>query len=219
MTTFVDVSLVCPACNGSFLSRLITSCGNRGHDTDFRPHYWGLDPVPYFVHTCGHCEFSGFMDDFIEAEGEQSDSQSRHEGPAGGDPLPGSRKYELAAERYAAARPADHQLVGDLYLRGSWCARLEEAPAKEAALQRQAVLHFEAALEEADLGREQQAATTYLVGELYRRIGRFDFAQALFVKCAELEWPDGELDWLGPLVDRQASLARQAIADNTTFEP
>jgi uncharacterized protein (DUF2225 family) len=217
MTTFVEIHLTCPACRTQFASRLITSCGNRGQDTDFRPHYWGLDPLPHFVHTCPSCEFSGLTDDFVEP-GTEAERVDHDEPPARPfDDTPGSRKYELAAERYAAAQQPEHRLVGDLYLRASWCARLEAAPAREASLQRQAILHFEAALEDPDLGRDERAVITYLAGELYRRVGCFDFAQAMLARCSELEWPEEELGWLRPLVEQQTRLARQGIADNVSF--
>ena len=217
MTTFVEITLACPSCRTVFGSRKITSCGNRGQDTDFRPHYWGMDPLPYFVHACPACEFCGPLDDFQDETWELPTPRECQEAEAVPNDLPGSRKCELAAERYRRAMPPDHCLVADLYLRGSWCARLEEHHGREAALQRQAILNFEEALEDGDLAPDRRAIITYLTAELYRRVGRFDFARALFAECLKDESAFAELDWLPGLVQRQTSLACQGIAANTSF--
>ncbi|MBU1879491.1 MAG: DUF2225 domain-containing protein, partial [Chloroflexi bacterium] len=60
MTTIREQTITCPACATSFKVHVVGSCGYAGKDTDLRPQYWGLDPLPLFVHTCPRCLFSGY---------------------------------------------------------------------------------------------------------------------------------------------------------------
>lgn len=59
MTTFSPILLICPVCRKSFESNEIASCGFASKRTDFRPNYWGFNPVEYFFHLCPSCGFCG----------------------------------------------------------------------------------------------------------------------------------------------------------------
>ena len=59
MTTFSPISLACSVCNTIFESNEIGSCGFGSKRTDFRPNYWGFNPVIFFYHLCPNCGFCG----------------------------------------------------------------------------------------------------------------------------------------------------------------
>jgi hypothetical protein len=64
MTTTSPIQLSCPVCETEFESTSIASCGYASKRTDFRPNYWGLNPVPFFYHccpSCGFCSTSSFF--------------------------------------------------------------------------------------------------------------------------------------------------------------
>jgi hypothetical protein len=57
MTNFSLIKLECPVCGEIFSSGSIRSCGYASKRTDFRPNYWGMNPVKYFYYLCPHCGF------------------------------------------------------------------------------------------------------------------------------------------------------------------
>lgn len=209
MTTIREQTLTCPACHTTFKVHVVSSCGYAGKDTDFRPHYWGLDPLPLFVHTCPQCLFSGYGSHF---EMPMSDElrrwlvEERGLGRLQSDA--GSRRYTLAAR--CREQAGDHDIaIADMYLRASWCARVEGDRAMERLSQRRAVECFERALMAGLVPSGQRDAITYLVGELYRRLGDYELATGYLARVVEGELAD--------LAARQLDLARQANDENATM--
>ena len=85
--------------------------------------------------------------------------------------VPGSEKYEAAAKvaEWAGAEPRQ---VADLLLRAAWCCVDEGDVEAERYFRRRAAWAFEQALSAYDgVAREERAVLTYLVGELWRRVG------------------------------------------------
>jgi uncharacterized protein (DUF2225 family) len=209
MTTVREASLTCPACGTTFKVHVVGSCGYVGQDTDFRPHYWGLDPLPLFVHTCPKCLFSGYEAHFGAAVSEELRRWLVEEHGLGRlQSDASSRRYTLAARcrEQAGDGPV---AVADLYLRASWCARSEEDRAMERLSQRRAVERFERALEAGAVPADQTDAITYLAGELYRRLGDFELAVGCLARVTEGD--------LSALAARQLKLARQANDENSVM--
>jgi len=98
--------------------------------------------------------------------------------------------------------------LAHLHLRGSWCAREERNREAESYHQREALRHFREALAEGLSGIEA-AVVAYLVGELYRRLGRFTEALAAFEKVEEEALPA----WLRPGFHAMQECAR--LKDDT----
>jgi len=209
MTTIREQTLTCPACGTAFQAHVVASCGYAGQDTDFRPRYWGLDPQPLFVHTCPRCLFSGYEAHFAAPVSEELREWLVEERGLGRlQSSAGSRRYTLAAR--CRERAGDNDVaIADMYLRASWCARVEEDRAMERLSQRRAVERFQRALETDLVLLDQQTAITYLVGELYRRLGDFELATAYLARVLDTDWAD--------LAGRQLDLARQANAVNTVM--
>ena len=107
--------------------------------------------------------------------------------------LPIWKKYEFAA-LIAERRGDPNREVGELYLRGAWCCQLKKEEEEEKYCRRKAIEFFEKAFKDDEIG-EEKAVYTYLVGELYRRIGDmenmvfwFDRVNEVAGKCEELKW-------------------------------
>ena len=83
----------------------------------------------------------------------------------------GSEKYEAAA-KVAEWQALEPRHVADLLLRAAWCCVDEGDTEAERFFRRKAAWKFEEALSSFDgVAREERAVLTYLVGELWRRVG------------------------------------------------
>jgi hypothetical protein len=97
----------------------------------------------------------------------------------------GSEKYEAAA-KVAEWQSMEHRHIADLLLRAAWCCVDEADTEAERYFRRHAAWMFERALESYDgVARDERAVLTYLVGELWRRVGDLQAAKAWFNKVAE----------------------------------
>ena len=176
MTTLRPIDLRCPICTNVFTSRAVESTDSLGGEaTDFRPRSVGIQPLPYLVHRCERCGYAGTEDQFSE----EAQLSSRLEGRVWDELAPrlglgsptGSEKYEFAA-KVATWRSECPRRVADLWLRAAWCATDEDDVEAERYFRRHAVRAYEEALASYDgVDREDRAIVTYLVGELWRRIG------------------------------------------------
>ena len=177
MTSLQQIELVCPVCDNRFNSRAVVSTNSfGGKRTDFHERAAGTQPLPFLVHTCSGCGFTGAERDFSEDSDvtpwlrEQvltvltPTLSNRVE-------LTGSEKYEAAA-KVADWQGGDARHVADLLLRAAWCCVDEEDTEAERYYRRLAARRFEAALEEYEaVAADERAVITYLVGELWRRVG------------------------------------------------
>ncbi|MBC7288603.1 MAG: DUF2225 domain-containing protein [Armatimonadetes bacterium] len=222
MTTLITVRLICPVCGTAFSSQAIASTNRVGQDTDFRPHTMGLDPLPHFIHVCPNCCFAAFEGDFDHAEEAVRQhvlsGAIRADEIIGAEPrgaLKGSTKYLLAARCYAHDSRATTLRLADLYLRASWCARMEGRRQRERECQTEAVLRFEKALEDGEVAADQLQVTLYLIGELYRRLGLFELAIDYFdrARSVDQELADPRLN---ALIDRQRAAAVRRRSENMT---
>ncbi len=205
MTTMGEVGLVCPECGTAFRSRMIMSCGHGGQDTDFRPQYWGANPLPVFVHRCPDCDFVADAGEFEEYDGPDMDLP---EDPGGS----GAERYALAA-RHAEARGASREELGWLHMRAAWCARMAGDTAIECLNMERAAALLAEAVESDEVG--DLAAATYLVGELKRRCGDFEEAGRWFWRAASTPMDDEQQQWLSGLIERQRELAQAGDASGT----
>ncbi len=228
MTTLVSIELTCPVCATRFTSQRIVSMHSIGQDTDFRPHSGGVDPQPHYVHACPKCMFAAFeldyqtlqdpVREFVMRLGHRPDQvlldQDRID-------LSGSTKYLLAARCYSHDSRASDLRLADLYLRASWCARQENLVEREHEAQCQAALLFEKALEVGEVADDQLKTILYLLGELYRRVGRYELATALFDKAFAILGEDDSEDSderLALLIQRQRAAATVGSCENMVIE-
>src|SRR5215207_10380187 len=103
MTTLQQVELQCPICETRFRSQSVVSTNSfGGKRTDFHERAAGTQPLPFLIHTCNRCGFSGSERDFTE-EVEVSPVLKERvwnelaPGITSGS-MSGSEKYEAAAK-------------------------------------------------------------------------------------------------------------------------
>ena len=176
MTTLQQIELQCPICETRFRSQSVVSTNSfGGKRTDFHERAAGTQPLPYLIHTCNRCGFSGADRDFTEDAEVSPVLKERvwnELAPAiTCGTLTGSEKYEAAAK--------------DLLLRAAWCCVDEGDIEAERFFRRKAAWKFEEALESFDgVAHDERAVLTYLVGELWRRVGDTTLAAAWLNRVA-----------------------------------
>jgi uncharacterized protein (DUF2225 family) len=176
MTTLQQIELHCPICDNRFRSQSVVSTNSfGGKRTDFHERAAGTQPLPYLIHMCTRCAYSGSERDFGD-EAEVSPMLKEHVwnelAPLlGSSTVNGSEKYEAAA-KVAEWQNMEPRYVADLLLRAAWCCVDEGDIEAERFFRRKAAWAFELALGSYDgVAKEERAVLTYLVGELWRRIG------------------------------------------------
>jgi uncharacterized protein (DUF2225 family) len=180
MTTLQQIELQCPVCETRFRSQAVISTNSfGGKRTDFHERAAGTQPLPYLVHMCSSCGYTGAERDFTD-EADVTPVVREHVWtelapqltavPNRGAVL-GSEKYEAAA-KVAEWQGLEPRHVADLLLRAAWCCVDEGDVEAERFFRRKAAWAFERALDAFDgVAREERAVLTYLVGELWRRVG------------------------------------------------
>jgi len=190
MTTLQRIELGCPVCDARFISQSVVATNAfGGKRTDFHERAAGTQPLPYLVHMCSRCGYAGAERDFTE-EAEPSPVVKEHvwnelapilacagKGTGGSSTLfdivqvAGSAKYEAAA-KVAEWQSMEPRYIADFYLRAAWCCVDEGDIEAERFFRRKAAWMFERALASYDgVPAEERGVLTYLVGELWRRIG------------------------------------------------
>jgi uncharacterized protein (DUF2225 family) len=118
-----------------------------------------------------------------------------------------------AAEVCGKERAVPARELGDLCLRASWVCRKEKEYPFESTFQLRAVRYFLRALEEEGLHGRELSLTTYLVGELNRRLGNHREALNWYVNAGRtIEGNDESLTWLERLITQQSKLAKEQAA-------
>ncbi len=188
MTTLQQIELRCPVCDTRFRSQAVVSTNSfGGKRTDFHERAAGTQPLPFLVHTCNRCGYSGAERDFSD-EAEVSPMLKEHVwnelAPGLNSALSGSEKYEAAA-KVAEWQSMEPRHVADLLLRAAWCCVDEGDIEAERFFRRKAAWMFERSLESFDgVARDERAVLTYLVGELWRRVGDQSVANGWFERVS-----------------------------------
>ena len=184
MTTLRQIELSCPICGNNFQSQaVVTTNAFGGKRTDFHERAAGTQPLAYLIHMCDGCGYSGGERDFTH-EAEISPLVKEHVlnelTPSLVFAATGSEKYEAAA-KVAEWQGLEERQIADLLLRAAWCCVDEGDIEAERYYRRRAAWAFEQALTKYDgVPQEERAILTYLVGELWRRIGDLEQAEIWF---------------------------------------
>ena len=112
-------------------------------------------------------------------------------------------KYEAAA-KVAEWQGVESRQIADLLLRAAWCCVDEDDIEAERYFRRLAAWSFEQALGSYDgVAQEERAVLTYLVGELWRRIGDIQQARQWFDRVSdELVDPEAQ-HWILAAAEQQ----------------
>ena len=217
MTTLNLIELTCPACENTFRSQTVVATNAfGGKRTDFHERAAGMQPLPYFVHLCTHCGYAGVERDFSENVDLVREIRERVQlelAPALQHELPsGSLKYDHAA-RVAEWQGSDPRYLADLYLRAAWCCVDERDTEAERYFRRKAAWRFAEALAGYDgVPIEERAVLTYLVGELWRRVGDRATAQAWFDKVPDEITEPAAQAWVIEVAQQQRRSPREWFA-------
>ncbi len=188
MTSLQPIDLVCPVCDNHFRSQSVASTNSfGGKRTDFHERAAGAQPLPYLVHTCSACGFSGLERSFVE--GTEVSARVRSQVLTVLTPRVAQDLLVSPSDRYeAAARVAEWQgehprHIADLLLRAAWCCVDDDDHEGERFFRRAAAQRFAEALAmHGTVPPSERAVLTYLVGELWRRVGEAQMADEWFAK-------------------------------------
>lgn len=185
MPTVKTIDLTCPNCDYRFVSSTMDAGELAGRRrTDFQVETFGPAALPFGVHLCERCGFAGPADWFGESAVLSYDVRRRVWDEltprVSSTPISASEKYEFAA-LVAAWDGAGERDVAELWLRAAWCCVDEGDVEAERYYRRFAVRGFEACLADHEaVAANERAALTYLIGELWRRIGNTGRARHWF---------------------------------------
>ena len=208
MTTLCQIELHCPICENSFYSQAeVSTNAFGGKRTDFHERASGKQPLAYLVRMCGRCGYSGTERDFtdyVEVTAGLKQQVWKELAPiASLATMTGSEKYEAAA-KVAEWQGTDARYVADLLLRAAWCCVDDFDIEAERYYRRLAARNFEIALSAYDcVPLAERAVLTYLVGELWRRVGDSKVADAWFARVAEELVDVGSQQWIVEVADQQ----------------
>ena len=207
MTTLRQIELSCPICGNSFQSQaVVTINAFGGKRTDFHERAAGTQPLAYLIHMCCECGYSGGERDFTH-EAEVSPLLKEHVlnelAPNLPQPTTGSGKYEAAA-KVAEWQGLEDRQIADLLLRAAWCCVDEGDIEAERYFRRHAAWAFERALARYDgVGEDERAILTYLVGELWRRVGDLKKAGEWFERVVDEVTDEASQHWVLAAAEQQ----------------
>jgi len=217
MTTLCTVELMCPVCEKTFESRAVVDTDALGGKrTDFHERATGAQPLPYQVHTCCRCGFTSTEGDFSGATDITSTLRMQVWNELApivdSGLLTGSAKYEAAA-KVATWLGRELDEIAHLWLRAAWCCVDEEDIEAERFFRLKAAAAFEQALNSWDgVDAMQRAVLTYLVGELWRRIGDVPRARRWFDRVAAEVVDRREQKWVLDAARQQKNSPREWFA-------
>jgi len=161
------------------------------------------------VHSCSQCGYSGSEGDFNSEVVTPALKEwvQQNVKPIADRRNVGAR-YENSA-RIAERRGASAFQVANIWLRAGWC----ESQGSEAGVRfrREAVTRFEAAADKGQVPKEELATTTYLIGELHRRVGNLDKARLWFARVPEAVGDDAKQKWLTDLAIQQSTEPKEFV--------
>ena len=207
MITLTEISLRCPICDNEFTSTSVRDRrGKTSKRTDFQEYVAGGTVLPYTVHQCPRCGYAAMPEGFEGSADTMLQLRVWNELMPNLDDAkqPGSEKYEAAA-KVALWRSEESRRVGDLWLCAAWCCVEERDTEAERYFRRHAARAYEDALSTYDgVPREERAVFTYLIGELWRRIGDEQTAYAWFRRVPMEVTNAKEQRWVLDAATRQA---------------
>ena len=212
----------CPMCEYVFKAPRVSTYVTVGREPDLCPKFPGRQSdgsrvIQYGVTMCPVCSFAAREDfgglDLSPIQRYGLEERLKEDGllrvfRTSPPPWLAFHAAEVCGqERALAARE-----LGDLCLRASWVCRKEREYPFESTFQLRAVRYFMRALKEDGLAGRELSVTTYLVGELNRRLGNHREALNWYVNATRTTEGDPSLTWLERLIAQQSKLAREQAA-------
>ncbi len=214
MTTFYTEETNCPVCDSKVKVRHLQSTNTFGRDTDFRTHTVGADPLHLVIsicQTCGYSDYGHYFDNPRQLSNELKQRVRETLSSPQEDQRNAKQAYANAA-LIATWRGAPANEIADLHLRAAWCCADQGDGDGEITHRKAAIEQFEQALENGEIEDQDRPVITYLIGELYRRVGDVDSARILFDKV--LSWANlsDKLAWLPQIAEQQRNNPQSRFA-------
>ena len=181
MTTFSPISLNCPVCETSFGSNEIGSCGYASKRTDFRPNYWGFNPVRYFYHLCPNCGFCAPKPNFnSKFENPELKKRILELGSLENHSL--SEKLERAMVCLEILNELGIVNKNEFALANNWMDPFWWAETNEEMKRFGTIVlgYFEQAFDKGQVPSDQLFTIKYIMAEIHRRIGNKNKANNIF---------------------------------------
>jgi uncharacterized protein len=221
-----SVRTKCPLCSHVFLAPHVGTYATVRRETDLCPKFPGRQSdgsrrIRDSITMCPVCSFAA-SEDFSDLDltfDERYDIEERLQEDGllkvfRASPPPWLAFH--AAEVCGQERGLRFRELGDLCLRASWVCRKEREHPFESTFQLRALRYFIRALREEGLYGRELSVTTYLVGELNRRLGNHREALNWYVNAertlGDEAGRDASLAWLDRLISEQSKLAREQAA-------
>ncbi len=203
MTSATEIIVTCPCCATPFPAPILMSTNNLGgQSTDFHARAAGHDPLHFVLGSCPNCGFTDYTNTIERGVrvSEATKAKIRDElGPQVRQHKPDVATQFVLAAQIAIWEAQEASTIANHFLRAAWCSRDR---GQEMAYRLLACRYFQEALEAESLSDKVWLNYTYLVGELYRRIGESDLAQAWFNRAIE-----AAETFCNPYADQLAALA------------
>ena len=198
MLTLKWIDLHCPVCASVFESMAASSADEEGHDYYIDPSTpvsTAIAMLPFLVHVCRRCGYTGAVSDFGEDVEISDDLRARVRAELAPQlgasvripwlalTVAGSDKYDAAA-RIAEWRGGDARHVAELWIRAAWCCVDESAVEAERYYARHAARWFAKALDVCgEFAEDERTTMAYRLGELWTRIGDLSQANVWFERA------------------------------------
>jgi uncharacterized protein (DUF2225 family) len=204
LTRFRRTSITCPCCGKKYVADIMYSTIWSGEvSTDLLRFTMGKMPVNFLVHTCPACGWSGQEERPapVPPEVQRFIRESITPRLKGRD-VPPWRKWEYHALIRQAAGEDDFEL-GSIYLLAAQCARLGEEYDEEKRYRLRSIEHYVKAIKEENVPDDSVYQTTYLVGELYRRVGDTWKSREWYQKVLKMDLEHERQEFFVDLARRQ----------------
>jgi uncharacterized protein len=212
MTTTMPMKLTCACCTTAFETQVLASTNYTGTHTDFRRRTRGFEPSQFAVHSCPGCGFSG-PEDWFEGKLPEAVRELVRENlsPLAQDERASLwRKFEHAV-RIAGWKADPFDAIADLHLTAAYVCAANGRTEEERVHRVQAIVFFRRSIDIGIIAAEHLPNVTYLVGELYRRIGLADDANTWLERAEAIAKEDIDLAWLAKLARQQRTNPQDLI--------
>ncbi|GBE14602.1 hypothetical protein BMS3Abin14_00647 [bacterium BMS3Abin14] len=207
MTTLVSIEITCSCCGTTFDSKKVIHTNTLGPvTTDILEMAVGEQPLLFQVSTCPSCGYTRATTEDGPVDQKTRQFVEERITPMLGGPgemeISSGRKWEFLAI-LQEAKGLDNFAVGSLYLRAVWCSSLDGRKADELEYRKKVIEYFQRAFEKDGVMENRLYWTTYLIGEMYRRIGDGLNARRWFDRVIALNQKQSDRDFWIKLAAQQ----------------
>jgi uncharacterized protein (DUF2225 family) len=188
-----EKSVKCPICNNSFSSKKLrmSACVVDRRDEDFCTYYKDYNPMHYEIFVCPHCGYAASENSFDSLTLIESNKiKEILSGKIISRSFCNERSINDAIDSFklalyiANSRDSKNSVIAGICLKLAWLYR-EQQDEKEMLFLKYALENYNIAYdkEEMPLGNLDEISVQYLLGELSRRLNKFNDALFWFNKA------------------------------------